>query len=312
MSETNSAVLSPSTSQAPLAAESAVKAPLSPAREFWYFFRQNRGAVIGLVMIVLFVLVALTAPVLAPHDPAQVFPEALRQVPAWDQGGSSRFLLGTDDVGRDLLSRLIYGAQISMGIGFLVVFFSATVGTVLGLLAGYFGGRVDRWIMRLVDIKMSLPSILLAIVVVSVLGPSLFNAIVAVSLVSVPNFIRLVRASVMAEKTKQYVVASRTFGAGHTRQMFSNILPNCLAPLIVQATLGFSDGILNAAALGFLGLGAQPPTAEWGTMLADARPFIESSPWLVTFPGLCILVVVLGFNLLGDGLRDAFDPRLKK
>ena len=166
--------------------------------------------------------------------------------------------------------------------------------------------------MRFIDIVMAFPSILLAITVVSVMGPGISNAIIAVAIVAVPSFTRIVRASVMAERNKQYVMASRTFGASNLRIMFFEILPNCLAPLIVQATLGFSDGILNAAALGFLGLGAQPPTPEWGTMLADARPFIESSPWMVTLPGLCILFSVLGFNLFGDGLRDALDPRLKK
>jgi ABC-type dipeptide/oligopeptide/nickel transport system permease subunit len=285
---------------------------VSPLREFWRSFRLNRGAVGGLVLIVVFVLVALFAPLLAPHDPSQVFSDQLRVPPVWEAGGSWNFPFGTDDVGRDLLSRLIFGARISMGIGFLVVLFSASIGTVLGLLGGYFGGRLDQLIMRVTDIKLSLPSILLAMVVVSVLGPSLFNAIVAVSIVSMPNFTRQVRASVLAEKNRQYVVASRSFGASHIRQMFVNILPNCAAPLIVQATMGFSNGILDAAALGFLGLGAQPPTPEWGTMLADARPFIENSPWLVTLPGLCILAVVLGFNLLGDGLRDALDPRLKR
>jgi ABC-type dipeptide/oligopeptide/nickel transport system permease subunit len=215
-------------------------------------------------------------------------------------------------VGRDLLSRLIGGARISLGIGFLVVLLSASIGTFLGLLAGYFGGKLDQVIMRLVDIRMALPSMLLAIVVVAILGPGLANTIIAVSTASLPSFIRLVRASVLAEKSKPYVTASQTFGASHMRQMFINILPNCMAPLIVQASLGFSDGILDAAALGFLGLGAQPPTPEWGTMLADSRAFIESNPWLVTLPGLCILLIVLGFNLFGDGLRDALDPRLKK
>jgi ABC-type dipeptide/oligopeptide/nickel transport system permease subunit len=299
-------------SASPLAAQDTIASPLSPLAEFWLFFRQNRGAVAGLVLIVAFVMVAVLAPLLAPHDPTVVYPESLRLPTAWQEGGSSQFLLGTDDVGRDLLSRLIYGARVSLGIGFLVVLISATIGTVLGLVAGYFGGWVDQLIMRLVDIRMALPSILLSIVVVSILGPNLFNTILAVSTVALPNFIRLVRASVMVEKRKQYVIASASFGAGPWRQMFVNILPNCMAPLIVQATLGFSDGILNAAALGFLGLGAQPPTPEWGTMLADARPFIESQPWMVTLPGLCILFTVLGFNLLGDGLRDALDPRLKK
>jgi ABC-type dipeptide/oligopeptide/nickel transport system permease subunit len=283
-----------------------------PFREFWFFFRQNRGAVAGLVLIILFLIISVLAPVIAPKDPNQLFDDVLRVPPIWATGGSSAYPLGTDDVGRDLLSRLIFGARVSLGIGFLVVIISAGVGTVLGLLAGYFGGLIDRFVMRMIDILMALPSILLAIVVVSILGPSLLNAIIATAIVAIPNFVRIVRASVLQEKSKPYVVASKTFGAGPLRQMFVNILPNCMAPLIVQATLGFSDGILNAAALGFLGLGAQPPTAEWGTMLSDARGFIETSPWLVTLPGLCILIVVLSFNLLGDGLRDALDPRLRK
>ncbi len=281
---------------------------LSPVAEFWFFFKQNRGAMIGLITILVFTFIALFAPLLSPYDPAEIFDNALRLAP----GEDPRFILGTDDVGRDLLSRLIHGARVSMGIGFLVVVFSTFFGSALGLIAGYFGGVVDKSIMRMIDILMAMPSILLAIVVVSILGPNLFNAIVAVSIVSIPAFTRLVRASVMGEKKKQYVLASASFGAGHFRQMVINIFPNCMAPLIVQATLGFSNGILDAAALGFLGLGAQPPTAEWGTMLADARQFIETSPVLVTLPGLCILLVVLGFNLLGDGLRDALDPRMKK
>lgn len=285
---------------------------MSGLKEFWYFFRQNRGAVAGLVLVTLFVLVALFAPWIAPYDPAAIHDGVFSQPPFWAAGGSHQYWLGTDDVGRDVLSRLIYGARISMGVGFMVVIFSLSIGTLLGLLAGYAGGFVDKVIMRLTDILMALPSILLAIVVVTILGQSLTNAVIAVGVVVIPGFIRLVRAQVMIEKNRQYVVASGSFGAGPGRQVFINILPNTLAPVIVQGTLGFSDGILNVAALGFLGLGAKPPTAEWGTMLADARAFIESAPWLVTLPGLCILVVVLGFNLLGDGLRDALDPRLKK
>jgi peptide/nickel transport system permease protein/dipeptide transport system permease protein len=281
-------------------------------KEFWFFFRQNRGAVVGLVVVLLFVLIAIFAPWLAPYDPTVIHDGIFSQPPFWSAGGNTHFLLGTDDVGRDVLSRLIYGARISMGVGFMVVIFSLSIGTLLGLLSGYAGGFVDKVIMRLTDILMALPSILLAIVVVTILGQSLTNAVIAVGVVVIPGFIRLVRAQVMIEKNRQYVVASGSFGAGAGRQVFINILPNTLAPVIVQGTLGFSDGILNVAALGFLGLGAKPPTAEWGTMLADARAFIESSPWLVTLPGLCILIVVLGFNLLGDGLRDALDPRLKK
>lgn len=283
-----------------------------PWQEFFRYFVQNRGAVLGLIVIVVFLLLAIFAPLLAPYAPAQVHESAFRVPPVWIAGGSSQFLLGTDDVGRDILSRLIYGARVSLGVGFLVVFLSLSVGTALGLLSGYAGGWVDSMVMRFTDILMAIPSILLAIVIVAVLGPSLVNAIIAVSIVACPNFIRIVRAQVMAEKNKQYVIASKSFGASHLRLVLVNILPNCMAPIIIQGTLGFSEGILGAAALGFLGLGAQPPTAEWGTMLSDSRAFIESSPWMVTFPGLCILFVVLGFNLFGDGLRDAFDPRLKK
>ncbi len=280
--------------------------------ELWFFFAQNRGAVFGMALIIVFVLIALLAPMLAPYSPSTVFAGVLRKPPAFVTGGTREFWLGTDDIGRDLLSRLMYGARVSLGIGFLIVTLSATIGTMLGLFAGYFGGLLDAFIMRVVDLLMALPSVLLAIVVVSVLGPSLANTIIAVAIVQIPSFTRLVRATTQAEKLKPYVTASKTFGASAVRQMFINILPNCMAPLIVQTTLGFSDGILDAAALGFLGLGAQAPTPEWGTMLADARPFIESSPWLVWLPGLGILLTVLGFNLLGDGLRDALDPRLRR
>jgi len=304
---TSSAVSSNITTdnEAPIATPSAFG-------EFWYFFSRNRGAVIGLAIVVTFTLIGLAAPWIAPYDPSLIHDNALVLPPFWSEGSHPNFWLGTDDVGRDLLSRLIYGARVSMIVGFMVVVVSLSIGTLLGLIAGYVGGWVDTIVMRAVDILMSLPSILLAIVVVTVLGQNLMNAILAVSVTVIPGFVRLVRAQVMVEKNKQYVVASRSFGAGSLRQIFINILPNCMAPVIVQGTLGFSDGILNVAALGFLGLGAQPPTAEWGTMLSDARSFIESAPWLVTLPGLCILILVLGFNLLGDGLRDALDPRLKK
>lgn len=223
-----------------------------------------------------------------------------------------RILLGTDDVGRDILSRLIYGARISLGIGLAVVLISLTVGTCLGLLAGYYGGKVDWGIMRLIDILMTLPSILLAIVIVSILGPGIGNTIMAVAIVSIPGFTRIVRACAIAETKKQYVQAAKLFGASDFKIMFVEILPNCAPALIVRATLGLSDGILDAAGLGFLGLGAQPPIPEWGVMLSDAGPYIESIPHMVTLPGLCILLVVLGFNLFGDGLRDATDPRLKR
>lgn len=279
--------------------------------EFIKQLKKNKGALIGLGLISIFSLIAIFASFIAPHSPSELFDNALRLPPAFNANGTSKFLLGTDDVGRDMLSRLIYGAQISMLIGLSVVFISMIIGTVLGLIAGFYGGWADRIIMRVIDIIMALPSILLAIVVVSVLGPGLKNAVIAVSIVAIPSFTRIVRASVMAEKEKEYVQASKSLGASNLRTMLREILPNCMAPLIVQGTLGFSDGILNAAALGFLGLGAQPPTPEWGIMLSDSRSFIESSPWMVTLPGLCILMVVLAFNVFGDGLRDALDPRLK-
>ncbi len=275
-------------------------------------FSKNKGALIGLLIVALACALALLSPIIAPHPPHEIFGNAFRLPPFFSEGAHDHFFLGTDDVGRDTLSRLLYGARVSLFVGFLVVTLSASVGTFLGLLAGYFGGRVDWFIMRIVDMLMAFPSILLAIVVVSIMGPGLINTIFAVAIVACPQFIRIVRASVQSEVKKEYVLAARSFGATHLRLMVKEILPNCMAPLIVQISLGFSDGILNAAALGFLGLGAQPPTPEWGTMLADARAFIVSDPWLVTLPGLCILAIVLGFNLLGDGLRDALDPKLQR
>ncbi len=281
-------------------------------KDFWFFFKQNRSAVLGLAVILSFVIVALFAPLVAPFSAVESFGDSLQLPPAWQSGGSWPHLFGTDDLGRDLASRLIHGAQVSLAIGFFVVVFSMIIGVTLGLIAGSLGGWIDAVIMRLIDILMALPSILLAIVVISILGPNLINTVIAVGVVLIPNFVRLTRAQVMSEMKKNYVIASRSFGAGWFRLVFINVLPNCLAPLIVQAALTFSDGILNAAALGFLGLGAQPPTPEWGTMLSDARAYIESAPWLVTLPGLCILVVVFAFNLFGDGLRDALDPKLRR
>lgn len=280
-------------------------------KDFFNRLKKNKGSMAGLFIITFFLFLAIFAPFLSPYNFDQINEGALRLAP-FSSHGELSFLLGTDDLGRDLFTRLIFGARISLFIGFAVVILSVTIGGLLGLVAGYYEGYIEKTIMRFVDILMAFPSILLAIVVVSVMGPGLLNAIVAVSVVSLPSFIRLVRASVLIEKSKEYVQASRSFGASDFRIMFIEILPNCIAPMIVQATLGFSDGILNAAALGFLGLGAQPPTPEWGIMLADSRAYIEGSPWLVTLPGLCILICVLGFNLLGDGLRDTLDPKLRK
>jgi len=280
--------------------------------EFWHYFSMNKGAVAGLVVFSLLVLIAIFAPFVAPHAPNEQFRDALLTPPAWQEGGRSAFLLGTDAVGRDMLSRLIYGARYSLFIGFVVVVFALVSGIVLGLMAGYFRGWVDALIMRVMDIILAFPSLLLALVLVAILGPGLFNAMLAIAIVLQPHFARLTRAAVMAEKNREYVVSAKVAGAGHMRLMLVTILPNCVAPLIVQATLSFSNAILEAAALGFLGMGAQPPTPEWGTMLASAREFILRAPWVVTFPGLAILITVLAINLIGDGMRDALDPKLKR
>ncbi|MDR9777438.1 ABC transporter permease subunit [Rhizobium hidalgonense] len=284
----------------------------SALAEFWHYFSRNKGAVIGLVVFVIILVVAVFAPVFAPHTPNEQNRQVLLAVPAWMEGGSTSFPLGTDAVGRDILSRLIYGARFSLFIGVVVVTLSVVCGVLIGLVAGYFRGKVDTAIMRLMDIILAFPSLLLALVLVAVLGPGLTNAMIAISLVNQPHFVRLTRASVITEREKEYVIASRVAGAGTFRLMFKTILPNCLGPLIVQATLAFSAAILDAAALGFLGMGAQPPTPEWGTMLAESREFISRAWWVVTFPGLAILITVLAINLMGDGLRDALDPKLKR
>jgi dipeptide transport system permease protein len=289
-----------------------------PLAEFWSHFRQNRGAVAGLAVVTALILCALLADLVAPHPSAEQYRDFTLTPPAWAEGGNSKFLLGTDAVGRDILSRLIYGSRLSLLIGVVSVSLSLGAGICLGLVAGFARSwrGPARWlepvIMRLMDILQSLPSLLLAIAVVAVLGPGLMNAMYAIAVVLMPSYARLTRAAVSAELGKDYVNASRIAGAGTLRLMFNCVLPNCAAPLIVQATLGFSTAILDAAALGFLGLGAQPPTPEWGSMLASAMEFIQSAWWVVSFPGLAILVSVLAFNLMGDGLRDALDPKLKR
>ena len=280
--------------------------------EFWSYFRENAGAVAGLYFVVLILLAALLADVIAPHDPTVQYRDALLVPPVWQEGGSWDYLLGTDAVGRDLLSRIIYGARFSLFIGLMVVTLSMSAGIMLGLVAGYFRGRIETAIMRLMDVILAFPSLLLALGLVAILGPALINAMIAIAVVLLPHFVRLTRSSVMVEKDKEYVIASRLAGAGHMRLMLNTILPNCMAPLIVQATLSFSTAILDAAALGFLGMGAQPPTPEWGSMLAEAREFILRAWWVVTFPGLAILLTVLSINLMGDGLRDALDPKMKR
>ena len=290
----------------------ATAAPVHPLREFWYYFSENTGAVIGLFTVLVIVFVALSADLLAPHSPIEQYREHFLLPPAWLEGGNWTFLLGTDALGRDILSRLMHGSRYSLFVGVMVITLSLSSGISLGLIAAYFRGPVEVVIMRMMDVILAIPSLLLALVIVAILGPSLQNAMIAISVVFLPHFVRLTRASAMAEMTKDYVTASRVAGAGRLRLMMVTVLPNCMAPLIVQATLGFSNAILDAAALGFLGMGAQPPTPEWGTMLADAREFILRAWWVVTFPGLAILIAVLAFNIMGDGLRDALDPKLKR
>jgi dipeptide transport system permease protein len=286
--------------------------PPGPWREFWISFSANRGAVMGLVVVSVLLLLALFAPWIAPHAPDATNSAAFLRPPAWQQGGSWDFALGTDAIGRDILSRLIWGSRLSLSIGIAVVLISVAAGIALGLIAGFARGITEIFIMRLMDIVLTLPSLLLAIVIVAILGPGLVNAMLAVAVVVLPHYVRITRAAVIAEVSRDYVTAARVSGAGTLRLMFSEVLPNCAAPLIVQASLGVSTAILDAAALGFLGLGAQPPSPEWGTMLADAREFVLRAWWVVTFPGLMILAAVLAFNLLGDGLRDALDPKLKR
>ncbi|MCA0433183.1 MAG: ABC transporter permease subunit [Proteobacteria bacterium] len=291
---------------------SAAAAPPGPVRAFWNAFSENRGAVIGLFAVLLICVVAALAPLLAPHDPLEQVKGATKLPPFWVEGADPRFWLGTDAVGRDMLSRLMFGARISLFIGLSVMVVSMVVGVALGLAAAWYGGLIDVLIIRIMDLIMAIPSLVLAILIIAMIGPSLSNTIIAVTIVYLPRYVRLVRASALAELSKDYVTAAKVAGVGPFRLMTVTVLPNCLAPLIVQAALGVSDAILEAAGLGFLGLGAQPPTPEWGAMLADTRDLMLSHPWVMALPGLCILLTVMAINLMGDGLRDALDPRLRK
>lgn len=272
-------------------------------REIWKRLRKQRLAMIGGGILFLLLFVALCAPVLAPHDPMEQNLYARLQPPSLEHP------LGTDDFGRDILSRMIYGSRISLRIGGASITAALLVGTLLGLWAGYWGGWPDTLIMRCMDLLLAFPSILLAIAIVAVAGPGIDNAIMAVSVVLIPQFARLVRSSVLTVRETAYVEAARALGAGQMRILFVGILPNCMAPIIVQTTLGLGTAILDAAGLSFLGLGAQPPMPEWGAMLAGGRELLFEAPWVMTFPGLAIFIVVLAINLFGDGLRDALDPK---
>jgi peptide/nickel transport system permease protein len=281
-----------------------VVAPVSERRRIARDLLRKKTAVFGLVLAAAVVVGALGAPLLAPADPLAMSPRRFA-LPSWSAW------LGTDQFGRDLLSRLLYGARVSMAVSFSAVGLAATLGATIGLLAGYLEGRVDHWLMRGIDVLMAFPTLLLALAVVATFGASLVNLVAAITLAYVPIFSRVVRGSVISVKQNDYVQASRALGAGDTRVMTRAILPNVLAPVIVQATFNLSTAIMIEAALSFLGLGVQPPAPSWGTMLSEARNFMELDPWLAVAPGSAITVAVLGFNLFGDGLRDLLDPRLR-
>ncbi len=276
-----------------------------PLAEALHRLAHNRVGMLGVVLIACLVIVAVVGPWLAPHNPIQ---QDLGQRLV---GPCHQFPLGTDDLGRCVLSRIVYGARTSLLTAFIIVAAAAAIGLLLGLVAGYFGGLVDEVIMRTVDIMLAFPGIIFALVIVGILGPGLLNVMLGLALVHWTGYARLMRGAVLSVKEETFVEAARALGAGPLRIMWRHILPHCLAPMVVMATLGMGHIILAAAALSFLGLGAQPPTPEWGAMLNSARQFMRSCPYLMTFPGLAIMLTVLGFNLLGDGLRDALDPRQK-
>ena len=278
---------------------------ISPWREAFWQLKKNKLAVFGAFIIIFFVLVAIIAPFIAPYGYDQLHAgERLT-------GPSAQNWFGTDDLGRDIFTRIVYGARISLFVGFFSVTGALVMGTLLGVIAGFFGRWIDLLISRIFDVLLAFPSILLAIAIVAILGPSLQNALLAIAIINIPIFGRLVRSRVLSIREEEYILAAKALGMKNSRILFHHILPNSVAPIIVQATLSFGSAILEAAALGFLGLGAQPPTPEWGKMLSDARQYIQTAPWTVLFPGLSIMLVVLGFNLLGDGLRDALDPKMK-
>ncbi|MFT4416700.1 ABC transporter permease [Fredinandcohnia humi] len=279
---------------------------ISPWKEAWRSFRKNKLALVGTTIVLFFVFLAVFAPVIAP---AGIDDKALvnRLKPP-----SSENWLGTDDFGRDILSRIIYGARISLWVGLLSVLGSAVVGSFLGILAGYYGRWIDTLISRVFDIMLAFPSILLAIAVVAVLGPSLQNALIAIAIINVPNFGRLIRSRVLSVKEEEYITAAKAVGMKDSRILLHHILPNSMAPIIVQGSLAIATAIIEAAALGFLGMGAQPPNPEWGKMLADSKQYLIQAPWTMIFPGLAVMLTVLGFNLMGDGLRDALDPKMKQ
>jgi peptide/nickel transport system permease protein len=276
------------------------------AQERWPALKRllaSRNGRLGLAITVVVLFLALAGPSLTPYDPIKPSLEEMLAAPSWGHW------FGTDEFGRDILCRMLYGTRVALEVGLIVDGISLVIGVLLGLLAGYFGGRIGSLIMRFIDILLAFPYLLLAMMIVAILGPGLRNAMIAIGIVYIPQYTRLVRGSVLAILNLEYVVAARISGASHWRIMTRHILRNCYSPIIVQASLTFGSAIVQTAGLGFLGLGAQPPQPEWGSILSTGRNYILQAPWISTFPGLGILVTVIGFNLLGDGLRDALDPK---
>ena len=274
-------------------------------KQTWQGLRKNRLAMFGFGLLVILLLAAVFANVIAPY------PEEAQDLTASFQPPSAQHFFGTDEYGRDIFSRLIYGSRISIAIGAVAATLSALIGIVIGSLAGFYGGKVDNVLMRLIDIMMAIPSTLLGISIVAALGNGIRNVIIAVALGAVPSYARIVKASILSVKEQEFVEAARANGASDFHIIFHHILPNCLAPIIVQITMGVAKAILEASALSFIGLGVQPPSAEWGAMLSAGRAYIRRAWWIVTFPGLALAMLIFGLNLFGDGLRDALDPRLK-
>lgn len=281
---------------------------VGPWKVAWRSFRKSKSALIGTAVVAFFILLAVFGPLIAPEgiNEQKLQDPSLRLAPP-----SSDYWFGTDDFGRDIFSRVVYGARISLAVGFLSVILSIVAGSFLGIIAGYYGRFLDTVISRIFDIMLAFPSILLAIAIVSILGPSLQNALIAIAIINIPNFGRLIRSKVLSVKEEEYIVAAKAIGMKDSRILWRHVLPNSFSPVIVQGTLAVATAIIEAAALSFLGLGAEAPQPEWGKMLSDARVHLMSAPWTMIFPGLAIMLTVLGFNLMGDGLRDALDPKMK-
>lgn len=279
----------------------------SPWKDAFYRLKKQKLAMVGGGIIIFFIIIAILAPILTPYSFDEVNLKE-RFMPLFSEG----HILGTDDLGRDLFTRIIYGARISLRVGVIAVSGAILLGTFFGLLAGFYGKWVDMLISRAFDIMLAFPSILLAITIVTIIGRSLTNALIAITIVNIPTYGRLVRAKVLSLKEEEYIVAAKAIGMKNSRIITHHLLPNSMTPIIVQGTLGVATAIIETAALGFIGLGAVPPTPEWGTMLANSKDYIQLAPWTVVIPGIAIMLVVLGFNLFGDGLRDALDPKMDK